>query len=322
MSGQVNVSHRSVMAREVLDYLSVRSRGIYVDGTVGSGGHARAVLDRGGTGTFLLGLDRDREALARSAAALDGLNGKGVLRHGNFADIARHVRDEGLQAVDGVVFDLGVSSEQLDTPERGFSFMRDGPLDMRMDGASGATAADLVNTLSEMELAGLITKFGEEPRSGRVARVLVAARQRHPIGSTLELAGLVEKALGPKRGRIHPATRTFQALRIAVNGEMDALRRGLDGALHVLREGGRLVVISFHSIEDRIVKQFMVAHAGRWVARQEGGSTWVGETPAIRILTRRPAVPSLAECAENPRARSAKLRAMERLAVEDRQTGG
>jgi 16S rRNA (cytosine1402-N4)-methyltransferase len=218
--------------------------------------------------------------------------------------------------VDGVLLDLGVSSEQLDTPERGFSFMRDGPLDMRMDAEAGTTAADLVNNLSEEELKRVIVMYGEEPRAGRVARAIVAARRGRHVGSTLELAGLVEKALGPKRGRIHPATRTFQALRIAVNGEMDALRQGLDGALQVLREGGRLAVIAFHSIEDRIVKQFMAAHAGRWVARQEGGAAWVGLTPVVRVLTRRPAVPSDAECAENPRARSAKLRAMERLAVQ------
>jgi 16S rRNA (cytosine1402-N4)-methyltransferase len=303
------------MVREVLDYLSVKPGGTYVDGTVGSGGHAGAILDRGGTGTLLLGLDRDREALARAAQTLSGSSGRSELRYGNFAEIVRHVGDEGLQAVDGVVLDLGVSSEQLDTPRRGFSFMRDGPLDMRMDTGEGVTAADLINTLSEAELTDLIMKFGEERRAGRVARVLVDARRRHTIDSTLELAGLVEKALGAKRGRIHPATRTFQALRIAVNGEMDALIQGLDGGLQVLREGGRLVVITFHSLEDRIVKQFMAAHAGRWVAQQEGGATWVGAAPSARVLTRHPAVPSVDECAENPRARSAKLRALERLAV-------
>lgn len=316
------MSHRSVMVKEVLDYLLVKPGGTYVDGTVGGGGIARTVLDRGGTGTFLLGIDRDRLALARAAAALDGSAGRSVLRHGNFAEIVRHVRDEGLHAVDGVVLDLGVSSEQLDSPERGFSFMHDGPLDMRMDGTAGITAADLVNTLSESELVDLIMNFGEERHAGRVARAIVAARRRHPISSTLELAGLVEKSLGGKRGRIHPATRTFQALRISVNGEMDALRQGLDGALQVLREGGRLVVIAFHSIEDRIVKQFMVAHAGRLVAKQEGGAAWVGATPLVRVLTRRPCVPSSCECAENPRARSAKLRALERAAVQERRAGG
>lgn len=304
------------MVKEVLDLLSVRPGGTYVDGTVGSGGHARAILDRGGPGTFVLGLDRDAEALERAAAALVGAEGRSVLRRTNFDDVVRIVGVEGLSSVDGVLLDLGVSSEQLDTPGRGFSFMRDGPLDMRMDVEAGSSAADLVNSLPEEELAEVIVKYGEERSARRVARVVADARRRQPIRTTLELAGLIEKALGPKRGRIHPATRTFQALRIAVNGELDALRRGLEGSLQVLREGGRLVVITFHSLEDRIVKQFMTAHAGRMVARQEGGAIWVGQEPASRNLTRRPIVPSVHECTMNPRSRSAKVRALERLAGE------
>jgi 16S rRNA (cytosine1402-N4)-methyltransferase len=310
------------MVEEVLDCLSVRAGGVYVDGTVGSGGHARAVLDRGGPGTVVLGFDRDGEALTRTRRVLDGADGKVELRHGNFADLLRQLFEQGRGQVDGVLLDLGVSSEQLDTPERGFSFMRDGPLDMRMDQSAGLSAAELVNTVSEPELAGTIASYGEERASRRIARAIVSERRRQSISTTLQLAGIVEKAVGSSRGRIHPATRTFQALRIAVNGELDELRRGLESAMLVLRPGGRLVVISFHSLEDRMVKQFMAAHVGRWAARQEGGTHWVGDAPPARHLTRRPVVPSEAECAGNPRARSAKLRAVERLSEPCRHSGG
>lgn len=299
------------MVGEVLEYLSVKRGGIYVDGTLGGGGHARAILERAGADGFVLGIDRDREALARAARVFEGSAGRSALRHGNFCDIERHVADEGLQKVDGVVLDLGVSSEQLDTGERGFSFMRDGPLDMRMDTTQGTTAAHLVNEMTEAELAKIIMTYGEEKLATRIARAIAAARRSHSIASTLELAGLVERAAGGRRGRIHPATRTFQALRIAVNGELEAVRCGLEGALRVLREGGRLVVISFHSLEDRMVKRFMAGHAGRWVALHAGGEEWVGERPPVRLLTRHPVVPSEAESGSNPRARSAKLRALE-----------
>jgi 16S rRNA (cytosine1402-N4)-methyltransferase len=310
------------MVNEVLDCLSVRPGGVYVDGTVGSGGHARAVLDRGGAGTALLGFDRDGEALIRAGRALEGADGKVDLRHGNFADLLGQLCGEGRGQVDGVLLDLGVSSEQLDAPERGFSFMRDGPLDMRMNQSSGVSAAELVNSMSEPELAGTIAAYGEERASRRIARAIVTERRRHAISTTLQLAAVIEKAVGAARGRIHPATRTFQALRIAVNGELDDLRRGLQHAILALRPGGRLAVISFHSLEDRIVKQFMAGHAGRWVARQEGGTRWVGDTPPARQLTRRPMTPSEPECAANPRARSAKLRAIERLSEPCGQSGG
>lgn len=316
------MGHRSVMVREVLDYLAVKPGGVYVDGTLGSGGHARAVLERGGAGTTVLGFDRDVEALARAKEAICGAPGRGVLRHGNFADAGRYLQEEGWKQVDGVLLDLGVSSDQLDTAGRGFSFMRDGPLDMRMDATGGRTAADLVNTMSESELRETIATYGEERAAWRIARAIVAERRRVPFSTTLQLAALVERAAGGRRGPIHPATRTFQALRIVVNGELESLSRGLESSFEALGAGGRLVVISFHSLEDRIVKQFMARHVGRWVAMQEGGERWDGAMPPARALTPRPATPSESECAANPRARSAKLRAIERLVDPCRRSRG
>ena len=205
-----------------------------------------------------------------------------------------------------------MSSDQLDDPERGFSFMRDGPLDMRMDRTQTATAADLVNTRPAAELAELLKRYGEEPRSRAIAARVVARRQVQPFTRTCELAQVVSDVYGGRRERIHPATRTFQALRIAVNGELAALADGLEGGLDLLGDGGRMAVIAFHSLEDRLVKRCFAEHEGRWEARPEGGETWVGRSPVVVRLTRKPATPTDGECERNPRARSAKLRAVER----------
>jgi 16S rRNA (cytosine1402-N4)-methyltransferase len=220
--------------------------------------------------------------------------------------------ESGVSGVDGVLLDIGISSDQLDSAERGFSFMKDGPLDMRMNRDIQPTAADLVNTLPAQDLAEVLSRYGEEPRARAIARRIVAERDVRAFSRTSELADLVMKVYGGRRGRIHPATQTFQALRIAVNGELKALEAGLEAGLNLLAPGGRLVVISFHSLEDRIVKHFFADHQGRWESLAEGGRKWVGVEPKVEVLIRKPVMASEDECERNPRARSAKLRAVER----------
>ena len=305
--------HESILVNEVLELLQPRAGGVYVDGTVGSGGHAAAVLERMGGDGFLLGIDRDEEAIERSTRRLRRWKGHFRLVHGNYVDMAAIMQACDLPQANGVLLDLGVSSEQLDTPERGFSFNVDARLDMRMNQSQSNTAADLVNQLPEDELVQILREFGEEKKARVVARRIVAAREKQCLATTGQLAEIVSKAVGGRRGRIHPATRTFQALRIAVNGELDCLERGLDEALSVLSIGGRLAAISFHRLEDRRVKHFARDHAGRWESLPQGGAEWRGNTPPVRIVTRRPLVPGAEEILRNPRARSAKLRAMERI---------
>ena len=259
-----------------------------------------------------MALDHDAGALERVRATWgEGLD-RCTLVGANFEDMEGVAGEHGVTAVDGVLLDIGVSSDQLDDPERGFSFMRDGPLDMRMDKGRRVTAADLLNTLPEEELAGLLRRYGEEPRARAIARRVARERARAPFSRTAQLRDLVMNAYGGQRGRIHPATRTFQALRIAVNGELEALERGLEAGLNLLGPGGRMVVISFHSLEDRIVKRFFAEHQGRWESLAEGGRKWVGRLPQVEVLTRKPVMASEEECLANPRARSAKLRAVER----------
>jgi 16S rRNA (cytosine1402-N4)-methyltransferase len=307
--------HVSVLESEVLDLLGVRPGGRYIDGTVGAGGHAQAILDRSGPYGFVLGFDKDPEALERTRQRLDaaGYGGRYQLVHADFADMARVARAEGTPAVDGVLLDLGVSSPQLDTPERGFSFQHDGPLDMRMDPGAPVSAETLVNGMPEADLARVLREWGEERQARRIAAAIVRAREHARLTRTSELAAVVERACGGRRGPRHPATQTFQALRIAVNGELASLDAGLRAGLDLLVAGGRMAVIAFHSLEDRAVKQFFAAHTGRSESLQEGGERWVGELPRVRSVTRRPVVAPPAECEANPRARSAKLRVAERL---------
>ena len=307
--------HVPVLLREAVDSLAVRQGGVYVDGTLGRAGHAREILLRGGAGTTLVGIDRDEQALAESAARLEGLTGtKAVLVHGCHGSLAEIVREKGFHEVDGVLLDLGVSSPQLDEADRGFSFQTDGPLDMRMDRSRGVTAAELVATRTEGELADILRTLGEEPNARRIARAIVQVRAARPIETTGQLAGLVEKTVG-RRGPHHPATRTFQALRMAVNDEIGELERALDGGLDVLKAGGRFAVITFESLTDRIVKRFFAAHAGRMVSLQQGGERWEGVLPRVRPVTRHAVVASEEERNVNPRARSAKLRTVERMAA-------
>jgi 16S rRNA (cytosine1402-N4)-methyltransferase len=303
--------HIPVLLAEVLAALAPRPGGRYIDGTLGGGGHALAILLAAQPDGRLLGIDADPVALQAARARLlraGFTTNHFTLHHGAFADLSEIAQQYALDEVDGIMLDLGVSSYQLDTPARGFSFAHDGPLDMRLDPTRGPSAADLVNELEETALADLIYRYGEERGSRRIARQIVAQRRQAPLTSTAELAALVARAIGRGgRDRIHPATRTFQALRIAVNGELDQLEAALPQAVALLRPGGRLAVISFHSLEDRIVKQFFRAESGY------GGSA-NQRIPQLQIITRKPIEAGPAELARNPRARSAKLRVAERIA--------
>ncbi len=300
--------HVPVLLQSALSFLQVRPGGVYLDGTVGGGGHAEAILESSAPDGRLLGLDRDPAALEAAGRRLARFGGRAVLRHGSFAALAQLA--EGFAPADGILLDLGLSSLQLADPARGFAFSQEGPLDMRFDPtAPGPTAADLVNSLSVKELAGLLYRYGEERQARRIAEAIVAAR---PLGTTRQLAEVVERAVG-RPERIHPATRTFQALRIAVNGELEALEAALPQALDLLRPGGRLVVISFHSLEDRIVKRFLQREARDCICPPEAPICTCGHKARLRPLTRRPVRPEPAEVEANPRARSARLRAAERL---------
>jgi len=304
--------HVPVLLNETLDLLVTNPAGIYIDGTLGRGGHAEAILKRLSPEGRLIGLDRDAEAIEQTAEILKPFEKQVHRIHGNFADMKTFCESIGVAEADGVLLDLGVSSPQLDIAERGFSFAKDGPLDMRMDRTQGRSAADLVNEEDEKMLADLIYRLGEERDSRRIARAIVRARETGRIERTLELAEIVEKAKGGRRGPIHPATKTFQALRMAVNAELENLEAGLDAGLSILREGGRMTVITFHSLEDRIVKGFFKRHTVRRESLQQGGERQVFEKPAVRLLTKKPLTASKEELEENPRARSAKLRAAER----------
>jgi 16S rRNA (cytosine1402-N4)-methyltransferase len=307
--------HRSVLAEEALSWLAPRSGGTYLDGTVGGGGHAAQILAAAVPGGLLIGFDRDLQALAAAAERLAPWADRCTLVHGNFADLDRELDRLGVDRIDGLLLDLGVSSPQLDAGERGFSFLLDGPLDMRMDRDRGATAADLVNDLSEVELTRILREFGEERWARRIAVRIVSQRAQTPFVTTRQLADLVAAAVPRSRDteRIHPATRTFQALRIAVNRELESLEQGLTAGLERLRPGGRAVVIAFHSLEDRIVKNLFRSWAAGCTCPKGLPRCACGRVPQVRILTRKPVTPGPAELAENPRARSARLRAAEKL---------
>jgi 16S rRNA (cytosine1402-N4)-methyltransferase len=300
--------HIPVLGRQAVEMLAPRDGGIYVDATFGAGGYSRAILDT--AGTRVIGIDRDRTAILGGFGLDDRSDGRLTLVEDRFSNLAEICAAQGFQAVDGVVMDVGVSSMQLDEADRGFSFRLEGPLDMRM-GHDGPTAADVIARASEADLANIIYIFGEERHSRGVAKAIVAARKEAPIVTTKALADVVSKVVWSKPGEIHPATRTFQALRIFVNEELDELHLALSAAERVLKPGGRLAVVSFHSLEDRIVKNFMVERA-----KAGGGSRHLPEVaqaaPSFAILTKRPVTADDSEISANPRARSAKLRAAER----------
>ena len=309
--------HIPVLLLEAVDALAVKPGGRYVDGTLGRAGHTREILVRGGS---VLGIDRDDQALRE----VEELKSRGdekwsrlTLARGNHGDLKEIACEKGWTEVDGILLDLGVSSPQLDEAGRGFSFLRDGPLDMRMDRSRGVTAADLVNNESAERLEEIFREWGEEPQARRIARAIVAERKEHSFTTTMELADYLERILG-RRGAHHPATRVFQALRMEVNDEMGELERALEGGFRLLRKGGRFAVITFESLTDRVVKRTFAAHVGRMVSLQQGGERWEGDLPRAKAISRKAIVAGAEETALNPRSRSAKLRVIE---MEDEDYG-
>ena len=317
----MQTQHVPVMLEEVLKLLRPEPGGRYIDGTLGGGGHTEALLERSAPDGKVLGIDADMQALARVRGRLAESVSRGrlVLAHGNFAELARIVDEAGFVSIQGILLDLGFSSHQMDDAERGFAFSVDGPLDMRLDQSEGMSAADLVNSASEQELADVIWRYGEERRSRQIARRIVHERAKGAITRTAQLAKLAAAGVPFKSGAIHPATKTFQALRIAVNHELESLEAVLPQVLDVLsardemggKDGGRMVIISFHSLEDRLVKEFMRREARDCICPPQVPVCVCGHKARLRLLTPRPLVPTPEEVSANPRARSAKLRAAE-----------
>ena len=302
--------HQPVLYHETIQALNPQRGGRYVDCTVGAGGHAYGILEASSPDGLLLGLDLDPQALTLAQRRLVPFGKRVTLKRSSYTDLRRVLETLGWESVHGILLDLGLSSMQLDTPERGFSFRSDAPLDMRFDPDAPVTAADLVNTLPEGELADILYRYGEERRARQVARAIVAAR---PVETTRQLAEIVAKATGSGRPGIHPATRTFQALRIAVNRELDSIEQVLPQAVDVLAPGGRLAVISFHSLEDRIVKQFFRRESRDCICPPKQPVCTCGHKARITEITRRPIRPSEAEATRNPRARSSRLRVAEKI---------
>jgi 16S rRNA (cytosine1402-N4)-methyltransferase len=307
--------HLPVMPGEVLALLQPRSGEIHLDGTIGGGGHARMILEASAPEGRLIGLDRDPAALARTQQALAEFGRRLILRHRNFSEAADVLGELGIDGLDGMLLDLGVSSFQLDAPDRGFSFRSDAPLDMRMDPTSGSTAAEVVNSSSAEELARIFREFGEERWAKRIARRIIVTRQEQPLETTRQLADLVRETVpgGMAPQRIHPATRVFQALRIHVNRELEHVSMGVSRGLDLLKPGGRLVVISFHSLEDRIVKRIFQQETAVCICPPRLPRCQCGRIPRIELLTRKGVRAGAAEVELNPRARSAILRAVRRI---------
>ena len=308
--------HIPVLAREALHFLSPRDGAVYVDGTFGAGGYTRAIL--AAADCKVIGIDRDQSAVARGYDLVEQSQGRLTLVEDRFSELDRVAREAGFENVDGVVLDIGVSSMQLDEAERGFSFRFDAALDMRM-GREGPSAADLIAGASERDLAAIIATLGEERFARGIARAIVRARQEQPIVTTRQLVGVIERVVRARPGAIHPATRTFQALRIFVNEELTELATALGAAERILKPGGRLVVVSFHSLEDRIVKTFIAEH-GKTPAGSRHAPDRIGPQPTFLPLTKKPVTASERELAENPRSRSAKLRAAERTSAPSRDS--
>lgn len=304
----MNAPHLSVLYKDIIHALAPRAGGRYIDGTLGAGGHAAGILEASAPDGELLGLDLDPQALAIARERLSGFGDRAHIVRASYLEMADQARELGWEQVDGIVLDLGVSSMQVDTAERGFSFLQDGPLDMRFDPTLGSSAADLLNSLDEGELADILFRYGEERLSRKIARAIVHNR---PLASTRQLADLVLKTIG-KRERIHPATRTFQALRIAVNGELDVVESVLPRASELLKSGGRLAVISFHSLEDRIVKTWSRRESRDCLCPPQQPVCTCQHRAQIKEINRKPIEASQEEVAQNSRARSAKLRIVEK----------
>lgn len=309
-----STGHVTVLLKEAVDALQPRPGGVYVDGTFGGGGHSSLILERLVGDASLVAIDADPAAILRATVLAESGAGRDVRPvHANFREMARIAAEQGIGEVDGILLDLGLSSFQLDEAERGFAFRFEGPLDMRFDPTTGPSAADLVNSLDEADLADVFWRFGEERQSWRIARAIVSARQARPIETTGELAALIEATLGGRRGKaIHPATRSFQALRIAVNDELVALEEALDDAITLLRPGGRLVVIAFHSLEDRIVKQVFARESATCICPPDQPVCTCDHSPRLRRIGK-PVRPGPDEIERNPRSRSAIMRVAERV---------
>jgi len=304
------MQHVPVLYQEVLEVLNPVPGGLYVDGTIGAGGHSKGILERSAPDGMLIGFDLDPAALALAESNLAEFSGRVTLIHSSYHELVSHLNNRNWHTIDGILIDLGLSSMQLNTPERGFSFRYDAPLDMRFDPTQSFSASDLVNEYTREELAEIIFTYGEEKFSRRIAKAIIENR---PLATTKELAELIKGVVPHSRSKIHPATRTFQALRITVNNELDALEAFLPAALEVLKPGGRLAVIAFHSLEDRIVKRYFRQESRDCICPQEIPICVCENKARIKEISRRPISPGDHEISENPRARSAKLRAAEKI---------
>ncbi len=309
------MKHVSVLLEECVKYLNIKPNGIYVDGTLGMGGHSEAILEKLTAGGTLISIDRDDRALEFAGKRLARFGSQSVRVKGNFGDVAAILTKLGIPRVDGMMFDLGVSSPQLDNPERGFSYMHDAPLDMRMDERAPLTAKDILNTWSEAELRSILWRYGEERYSGRIAAAIVARREEKPLETTGELVDIIRGAMpaAALREKQHPAKRSFQAVRIAVNDELGSLERMLETAVDRLETGGRLLVISFHSLEDRMVKEAIRSREAGCTCPKDFPICTCGFEKTLKSVTRKPVSPTKEEMEENPRARSARLRIAEKV---------
>ena len=307
--------HKPVLLRECLEALAIRPDGTYVDGTLGRAGHSLEILRRLTEGGRLIGIDRDMAAIEAARERLAAFSDRVTLVHGNFSDLGNILRDLGVEAVDGMLFDLGVSSPQLDDASRGFSYMADAPLDMRMDRSEGLTAADVVNTWPQEELRRILQQYGEERYAPSIAAAIVRRRQERPIATTGELVEVIKSGMPAKalKEKQHPAKRSFQAIRIAVNDELGSVERMMERAVPRLNKGGRLAVITFHSLEDRIVKTGLAGFAKGCTCPPDFPVCVCGKTPDVKLVNKKPILPSQQELEENPRSRSAKLRVAEKL---------
>ena len=306
--------HVSVMLSESVDALNIRDGGIYVDGTLGGGGHSHEILSRNQT-IRLIGIDRDAEAVKAASKRLEAFDGRVDIANDNFSNVLNILRERNIEAIDGAVLDLGVSSYQLDNAERGFSYMHDAPLDMRMNRNDIKTAFDVVNTYTAADLMRVFYEYGEEKWSKRIAEFIVREREKKPVATTFELVDIIKSAIPPKARQEggHPAKRVFQAIRIEVNGELKILEQALRDFVSVLNSGGRFAVITFHSLEDRIVKQTFADLASGCVCPKDFPVCVCGRKPTVKVITRKPVLPDEEEQSDNPRSKSAKLRIIEKL---------
>ena len=311
---EIEFSHYSVLLNECLDGLDIKPSGIYVDGTAGGAGHSSQIAKRLNDG-LLVAIDRDKTAVAVASERLSEYGDRAKVVRSNFYEVASVCEQLGIDGIDGLLLDLGVSSYQLDTPERGFSYMSDAPLDMRMDDRASVSAYDVVNTYDEERLKRILFEYGEERFSPAIAAAIVRERQKKPIESTLELSNIIKYAIPPKarEGGHHPAKRSFQAIRIEVNGELDVIEPAIRDAARLLKPGGRIAIITFHSLEDRIVKQTFASLATGCTCPKEFPVCVCNNKPVLKVITRKPILPSARELEENPRSRSAKLRIAEKL---------